>query len=211
MKDSGIKWIGKIPRKWKISKIKFHFDVINGSTPDSGNYDYWDGDVKWITPADMLDAGKIKEGERTITRMGYDSCGTTMLPEGSIVVSTRAPIGKINIVTEKLCTNQGCKSLVCTGDNRYFYYYLIARKEQLLLLGKGTTFMELGTFDFKNLYILVPQLESQIAISDYLDKKCASIDNVINDKQAQLRMMQQHQKSLVYEYVTGKKRVKEAL
>ena len=97
MKDSGIDWIGKIPWNWQIKKIKYLFKVINGSTPDSDYLDYWDGDITWITPADMPDFGYISKGERSITLKGYKSCGTTLVPFNSIVVSSRAPIWKNNI------------------------------------------------------------------------------------------------------------------
>lgn len=112
MKSSGIDWIGDIPAHWDINKTKYLFSIVNGSTPESNDLNCWDGDISWITPADMEDFGEIAFGERNITTFGYDSCGTSLLPIGSIVISTRAPIGKINITTNVLCTNQGCKSLV---------------------------------------------------------------------------------------------------
>ena len=145
MKSSGIDWIGDIPAHWDINKIKYLFSIVNGSTPESNDLNCWDGDISWITPADMEDFGEIAFGERNITTFGYDSCGTSLLPIGSIVISTRAPIGKINITTNVLCTNQGCKSLVGNKDNKYFFYLLYALKDQLTLLGRGTTFLELST------------------------------------------------------------------
>ena len=124
MKDSKIGSIKDIPINWEIKKTKYLFDVVNGSTPDSDYYDYWDGDINWITPADMVDFGYVSMGERSITKKGYKSCGTTLVPSNSIVISTRAPIGKINITKSELCTNQGCKCLVSEKlCNKYFYYF----------------------------------------------------------------------------------------
>ena len=210
MKDSRIEWIGVIPEHWKESKIKFKFSVINGSTPDSSDYDCWDGNIKWITPADMNETGTVDRGSRTITDYGYNSCGTTMLPIGSIVISSRAPIGKINITSEQLCTNQGCKSLVSRKDNRFFYYLLLAGHNELVLLGRGTTFLELSTYDLSGFKIVIPSEAEQTQIADYLDKQCTKIDSIIESKKEQLTKITQHKKSLIYEYVTGKKRVKEA-
>lgn len=208
MKDSGIDWIGKIPRNWQIKKIKYLFKVINGSTPDSDYLDYWDGDITWITPADMPDFGYISKGERSITLKGYKSCGTTLVPFNSIVLSSRAPIGKINITEDTLCTNQGCKCLVSNNlCNKYYYYFLYSQKEQLIDAGRGTTFIELSTYSLSNFYALLPPIKIQEQIAGYLDKECTKIDKTINDKKEQLETIKEYKKSLIYEYVTGKKRV----
>lgn len=202
MKFSGIDWIGDIPASWKCSKVKFCFSLVNGSTPESSDYDCWDGDIKWITPADMSDTGTISHGERFITKYGYNSCGTTMLPVGSIVISSRAPIGKINITTTELCTNQGCKSLIRTGDNRYFYYLLLAGQHELSLLGRGTTFLELSTYDLNGLGLVTPAEDEQRAIANFLYKECAQIDSIAADLEKQIALLQKYKKSLITETVT---------
>lgn len=212
MKDSGIDWIGEIPESWSVSKTKYLFEVICGSTPDSDFEDYWDGEIKWITPADMNDFGRISTGNRTITEKGYKSCGTTIVPINSIIISNRAPIGKINLSNELLCTNQGCKCLVNENIcNEYFYYFYYANKEELINLGRGTTFKELSTGDLQNFQIIIPTKEEQQEIVDYLNDKCAKIDELIEDKEAQIEKMENYKKSLIFEYVTGKKRVKGAV
>ena len=202
MKPSGIDWIGDIPESWKRSKVKFCFSLVNGSTPESSDYDCWDGDIKWITPADMSDTGTILHGERLITKYGYNSCGTTLLPIGSIVISSRAPTGKINITTAELCTNQGCKSLIRTGDNRYFYYLFLAGQHELSLLGRGTTFLELSTYDLNGFGLVIPAEDEQKAIADFLDKECAQIDSIAADLEKQIALLQQYKKSLITETVT---------
>ena len=202
MKPSGIDWIRDIPINWKCSKVKFCFSLVNGSTPDSSDYDCWDGDIRWITPADMSDTGTISQGERFITKYGYNSCRTTLLPAGSIVISSRAPIGKINITTAELCTNQGCKSLIRTADNRYFYYLFLAGQNELSLLGRGTTFLELSTYDLNEFGIVIPAEDEQKAIADFLDKECAQIDSINADLEKQIELLQQYKKSLITETVT---------
>lgn len=202
MKSSGIDWIGDIPTSWECSKVKFCFSLVNGSTPESSDYDCWDGDIKWVTPADMSDTGTISHGERFITKYGYNSCGTTLLPVGSIVISSRAPIGKINITTAELCTNQGCKSLIRNADNRYFYYLFLAGQNELSLLGRGTTFLELSTYDLNGFGIVIPTEDEQKAIADFLDKECAQIDSIAADLEKQIALLQQYKKSLITETVT---------
>lgn len=205
MKDSGLEWIGKIPEHWEVSKVKYIFFVFSGSTPNTNNIEYWGEDIEWITPADMDDTGGIYGGERKITLRGYMACGTNLLPKGSIVISNRAPIGKINYSMNELCTNQGCKGLVRNGENKYFYYLMLNSVERILLLGRGTTFLELSTNDLNNLNIVVPSAYEQLQVADFLDKKCSEIDSIISKKERQLDLMKEHRKSLIYEYVTGKK------
>lgn len=202
MKPSGIGWIGGIPASWKTKKIKYYTKIVNGSTPDSSDFNCWDGPIKWITPADMDNTGIISEGERTLTQYGYNSCGTTLLPKGSVVISSRAPIGKINITGDVLCTNQGCKSLVSETDNRYIYYLLLAGQEELVRLGRGTTFIELSTYDLANFGIVLPQETEQCAIADFLDTQCPKIDSVIADIEKQIETLQKYKKSLITEAVT---------
>ena len=210
-KDSGIEWIGEIPEGWGKSDVKYLFEIISGATPESNNSEYWDGPINWITPADMNPTGPIKNGEKTITMLGYQSCGTTMIPENSIIISNRAPIGKINYNQTELCTSQGCKGLVNIKKNNllYFYYFFIAFSNQLKLLGRGTTFLELSTKDLGNFSLIVPPLQEQAAIADFLDDKTAKINRIIAKKKQQLDIIKEYRKSLIYEYVTGKKRVKE--
>ncbi len=211
MKDSGISTLQEIPDNWDISKLKYEFSIVCGATPDSTNMEFWDGDINWIGPADMSDTGSISHGANYITKKGYNSCGTTLLPENSIIVSTRAPIGKVNIASSELCTNQGCKSLVANSEknnNKYVYYYLISIKQELINAGRGATFKELSTFDFGNFYIPLPPTEEQNQIVKYLDEKFIKIDSLISQKQQAIETMQKYKKSLIYEYVTGKKRIK---
>lgn len=202
MKPSGIAWINDIPASWKVKKIKYYTEIVNGSTPDSSDFNCWDGPIKWITPADMDNTGIISKGDRTLTQYGYNSCGTTMLPKGSVVISSRAPIGKINITGDVLCTNQGCKSLVGGTDNRYLYYLLLAGQEELVRLGRGTTFIELSTYDLANFRIVLPQETEQCAIADFLDTRCTKIDSVIADIEKQIETLQKYKKSLITEAVT---------
>jgi len=203
MKNSGIEWIGNIPSDWEVKKIKHLFQIIHGSTPESNNIEYWDGNIPWITPADMPDFGIISKGERTITKRGYNSCGTTILPKDSIIISTRAPIGKINITQAELCTNQGCKSLISLKTHtKYYFYLLYAIQEELVKEGKGTTFIELGTFELGNFNILFPSLSEQRAISAFLDTQCSKIDNIITELEQQIEILKQYKTSLITETVT---------
>jgi type I restriction enzyme S subunit len=129
-KESDIKWIGDIPKHWEIRKLKRFSSIVNGSTPQSTTTEYWDGDIVWVTPVDLGGLKKEKiiiDSARKITKLGLNSCGTSMTPKGSIILSTRAPIGHLAIAGTDTCTNQGCKTIVPDQNqvsNSYLYYYL---------------------------------------------------------------------------------------
>ena len=210
MKDSGIEWIGQIPVKWNIIATKNIFRIISGSTPKSDNTDFWDGDIIWITPSDFSTEDKfVYHGKRNISLQGLTSCSTTLVPKNSIIFSKRAPIGLVAINANELCTNQGCLSCInITNQNiKFFYYTMLICTEQYEILGSGTTFKEISAKDFSNFKLPCPTKDEQRQIADYLDKKCAGIDKLIAIKEQKTEKLQEYKKSLIYEYVTGKKQV----
>lgn len=202
MKDSGIEWIGVIPAHWEVKRLKDVCEVVCGATPKD-NESFWDGNIIWISPADMPDFGEIQKGARTITEQGYKSCGTTLVPAGSIILSTRAPIGKTNIAGRELCTNQGCKCLISRKlVMRFMMYCLRSKNEQLQALGRGTTFIELSTKDLSVFQVAIPPLAEQQAIADYLDKKTAEIDEQITALEKKSDAYQRLKRSLISEVIT---------
>ena len=208
MFDSGYGDIGKIPVHWRLGTIKNTFEIVCGATPTESQ-ENWGGDIRWVGPADMPMFGTISEGKRTITNKGYNSCGTTLIPKGSIVLSTRAPIGKICIATEELCTNQGCKSLVpkTQVNTKYYAYYLFSITERMQQDGTGTTFKELSTSKLKSEPMPIVPIEEQNEITVFLDNKCAAIDALVLEKESLIAELELYKKSLIFEVVTGKRKV----
>ena len=207
MNDSGITWIGEMCRGWSITPIKHLFKVNSGATPKSGNSLFWGDEIAWVTPADFKTATKyITNGAKSITKAGYDSCNTELVPAGSIVVSKRAPIGELSIATSDLCTNQGCLTCVPKKevDSNYYFYALIAAVEHMNALGNGTTFQELSTTKFKNMKIVEPPYEEQKRISKYLDEKWTKIDEAIARHEGLITKLEEYKKSIIYNAVTGK-------
>ena len=210
MKDSGIKWIGEIPADWKTAAIKRGFTLVAGATPKSEISEYWDGEICWITPADYkTEDYYIHCGRRCISKAGLESCATQIIPKNCIIFSKRAPIGSVAITANQLCTNQGCIALIpCVNvDIRYYYFALSAFTEQFNLLGSGTTFKEISASNFADFKLPHLSIEEQKEIADYLDAKCFEINNLISKKQQYLTEIENYKKSLIYEYVTGKKEV----
>ena len=207
MKDSGIEWIGQIPEDWDARKIKYCFKVYAGATPKSGNSEFWDGDIVWVTPADYTTEQKyISAGRKNITQEGFESCSTELIPAGSLIFSKRAPIGLVAINTVDMCTNQGCLSCVPTANNdvEYFYYAFSCFTEQFDLYGSGTTFKEISADAFMNFAIPYPAPEAQRQISDYLRGKCAEMDTLISANEATIQKLKEYRQSIIYEAVTGK-------
>ncbi len=87
-KDSGVPWLGEVPEHWKVRRLKHAFRrIVGGSTPSSADASFWDGDVVWITPADVSKSEHLSASLRRITREGFDSCSSGLVPPGSIVLS----------------------------------------------------------------------------------------------------------------------------
>lgn len=213
MKDSGIEWIGEIPESWDIVATKRLFQIISGATPKSENPDFFDGEIAWITPADYkTDDVYVSGGRRNITDLGLKSCNTSLIPSESIIFSKRAPIGSVAINKVKLCTNQGCLACVPQIELsiKFYYYFMAVYSEQYNLLGSGTTFKEISVTCFSDFKLTFPPLPEQQEIAAYLDQKCAEIDSLITQKEQFITELDSYKKSLIYEYVTGKKEVPQA-
>lgn len=182
------------------------FRVVNGSTPRSGEEKYWNGDITWVTPEDLgrLEGSVLAGSRRRITRAGLNSCGASLVPAGSLVLSTRAPIGHVARAGENLCTNQGCRSLVPIGDlePRYYYYVIVASIDGLRALGQGTTFKELSKDALASFRIQATPKPAQRAIADFLDRKTAAIDDLIRKKERLIELLREKRQALITQAVT---------
>lgn len=166
-------------------------DIYSGATPRTNNKSYYEnGSIAWITPKDLSGYAHkyISTGQRNITKEGYQSCATTLLPKGTVLFSSRAPIGYAAIAGKELCTNQGFKSFVCKEDmlsNQYLYYYLLKNKENIKALGNGSTFKEVSLNTLANYEIELPALEEQkdivhdlVILDEKYENNCTMIANI---------------------------------
>jgi type I restriction enzyme S subunit len=205
-KPSGVAWLGDVPEHWEIKALKRTFTTLNGATPRSGDPNYWDGDIPWATPDDLgsLKSSVLTTTRRMITEEGYASCGVSLAPEGSLILSTRAPIGHLAVAGISLCTNQGCRSLVFRNDDdrRFFFYQLFAARLELQSLGQGSTFTELSRDRLTPVYLASPSLDEQRAIAAFLDRETARIDALIEKKRRQIELLQEKRSALISHAVT---------
>ena len=166
---------------FKKYKIKDIGEVVGGATPLTKDSDNYDGDISWITPNDLSNYKDvyINRGERNITAKGLKEIGNKLLPKGTVLFSSRAPIGYVAIANQELCTNQGFKSVIPNYElvtSEYLYYTLGFYKSFIEKQGSGTTFMEVSGATMENIELPIPALEEQRRISDTLikiDKKIA--------------------------------------
>jgi len=192
---------------WRTTKVKFVSDVISGGTPQSANPDYWDGPVPWLTPVDLGKEGSdaISGSSRTITHDGVSAAGLDILPPGSIVISTRAPIGSVGLLVCEATTNQGCKAIVPSVrklDSKFAYYFAFDVAEELQSLGLGTTFLELSTYSLKNLKLTLPASAEQRRVVAYLDEQTAKIDRLMEMRRRQMALLKEQRAALIQQAVT---------
>ena len=205
-KYSGIEWLGEIPSHWDVAATKRPCHVINGGTPKSGESRYWDGEITWVTPEDLghLNQRYIRSSKRKLTLEGQESCSTTIIPEGSLILSTRAPIGHIGIADVDLCTNQGCRGLVFKNEHSevYHYFQFSAYRTTLGEFGQGSTFTELSADHLGYFNLALPPLQEQRAIAAFLDRETAIIDALAAKKEQLIKLLQERRASLISRAVT---------
>ncbi len=148
-------------------------NVVSGSTPKTNVEEFWDGDVKWITPAELTeDSYILEDSARKITELAVEKTGLNSFPKGTVILSSRAPIGKVAIAGCEMYCNQGFKNLICTEEiyNEYLYWFLKCKKDYLNSLGRGATFKEISKSIVENIEIEVPKMDVQKKIAYQLQK-----------------------------------------
>ena len=162
------------PKRWPERRIGQLCKVVSGATPKTNRSEYWGGNISWATPKDLsgLDEWILERTERTLTKEGLASCSATMIPKGSVLLSSRAPIGLVAISGVAICTNQGFKSLICGPGVDPWYLFAWCRLQTSFLqsLGRGATFKEVSKSIVDAIQIPVPPLAEQKQFRAILEK-----------------------------------------
>lgn len=208
MKDSGIEWIGEIPENWEVKRLKNVFRLKTGTTPDG--YDVMgEGDkISWFTPSDISDeCNELYGSERSLLKSAVGD--VELFPLGSIMfVGIGASAGKLGYAQIEGYSNQQITALIPNGVNgKYFYYFLIADKRRLKDNAFFTTLPIINNGYLSQNKVICPPSSAQNKVVEYLDNKCTEIDNLISIKQSKIESLKEYKKSIIYEYVTGKKEV----
>ena len=171
--------------KYKLGEI---CEIVSGSTPKTGIAEYWDGHLKWITPAEIDDESYIiTDSARKLTELGVKKTGLSSFPSGTVILSSRAPIGKVAIAGCEMYCNQGFKNLIWSDriNNRYLYWFLKGNTAYLNSLGRGATFKEISKKIVSDIEINVPEISQQLAAVDALER----VSEIIRLRKNQLQKL----------------------
>ena len=204
--------IGTIPKEWEVNKVSDLFDVLTGTTPSTRQSEYWnEGTVNWLTPTDLSKLnGKIhiKNSERKITERALQETNLTLMPKGSIIISTRAPVGYVAVLEEPAAFNQGCKGLIPKKHNgilsEFYCYYLLNKKQMLENLSSGSTFKELSKERLQNFNMPSPSFTEQKKIAELL----LTIDKKLDIERSEKVRLEHIKRGLMDLLLTGKIRIK---
>lgn len=170
---------GSFFKPWKSYTVGELAEVIGGGTPSTQNSDYWNGDIYWLTPAE-INSKYVHSSNRKITVSGLNNSSAKLLPKGALLLTTRATLGacSINNQDNHVCTNQGFQSLVCNDfvDNEFMYYVVTANEFQKAMVQRasGSTFLEISSKNLKAITVNLPSLDEQRQIAtllSFLDEK----------------------------------------
>lgn len=163
--------LSHIQSNWKM--IADIGKVVGGATPKTNIDEYWDGEYRWITPAELsADSGYIYDSIRKLTKNGVDSCTLQEMPVDTVILTSRAPIGKVAIAGKTFYCNQGFKNIVCGKEvlPRYLYTVLLLNTEYLNSLGRGATFKEISKSIVENIKIPVPTMALQEQFATFVEQ-----------------------------------------
>ncbi|MEM4591511.1 MAG: restriction endonuclease subunit S [Nitrososphaerota archaeon] len=203
--------IGKIPINWEIKKVADLFSVETGTTPSTKNSEYWqEGEVNWFTPLDLSKLNgkiRIRESERKITRKALKDYNLTLIPLGSLILSTRAPVGYVAVLEEGGTFNQGCKGLIPRDkeiESLFYAYYLLHKKDVLQNLSGGSTFKELSKTMLENVKVPLPPIVEQRAIAEIL----SVVDQKLEFERKERERLERIKQGLMDLLLTGKVRIR---
>jgi type I restriction enzyme S subunit len=211
-KFSGVDWIGDIPEDWSCNKIKNISVLKTGKTPDTAEQErYYDGTIDWFTPGDLSDAA-VNSAEKTITSRAIKDGAGSIIPTNSVLlVGIGATAGKTGFLQIDAATNQQITALIPKEpfDGKYLFYVLLSMRKRMNDLALYATVPILNNQYIGGRLIPEPPHHVQRLIANYLDARTAAIDGVLDTKRKQLDILKRCRQSLIYEYVTGKRRVTE--
>lgn len=215
MKDSGVEWAGLVPHHWGVAKIGSIGQTSSGATPlrskEASFFD--DATIRWVRTLDLND-GLVYDSSEKITELALASSACSIMPKGAVCVAMyggAGTIGKCGLLMSDCATNQAVCSIVCNSEivsPIFLLMQLLALKSYWMKYAVGTRKDPNISQDVvARMKILIPPLDEQKEITDYLDAKCAEIDKLIAKKEQLVKELESYKKSLIYEIVTGKREV----
>ena len=210
LKDSGVQWIGEVPQHWEVCKLSYCFNQIgSGTTPKYSEEVRGEEGIAWIQSGDLND-GVLKSTKHLLPKEVVSQYSVLKIYKQPFigVAMYGASIGKTSLSLIDACTNQACCVLADSkGDLQYSFYVMLSLKSLLIYLGIGGGQPNISQAIIKQQCIPLPPLTEQRAIANWLDAKCADIDATIALKEQKQEKLKAYKKTIIFEYVTGKKQV----
>lgn len=207
MKDSGVEWIGNIPKNWSILKLKYVLKFSgSGTTPSSNKLEFYDGDIEWIQSGDLYHTNTIVNTKVKLKSLALKYCPALKFYKAPFIVIAMygASVGNASISCINACTNQACCVLYPNNENnlKFLYYWIVIAKNELLKKSIGGGQPNINQITIKNLNFINLPYKNQQAIADFLDAKCADIDSLTEDIQKQIDILKEYKKSVITQAVT---------
>lgn len=214
MKNSGVEWIGLIPKHWGTLSLQYLLSFSGSGTTPKGldKLVCEDGNgINWLNTGDLTDSYIESIPQKLKAEVMQQYSSLRLYPSGSLVIAMYgATAGKLGILLEPSMTNQACCVLVPNKDLlnlKYLFYQLLAARSYLVSLAKGGGQPNISQETVRKFKVCFTELQEQSNIVNFLDEKCNIIDGAIEIKKRQLETLAQYKQSIIYEYVTGKKAV----
>ena len=214
MKDSGVEWIGEVPEEWSVKRLKYVMASIrNGAS--AASYEYEPGSFRYVRITDIDDNGNLKQtGKQYLPK---EMAKNFILNKKAVLIANTGSLGKAMLFDpdkeNEVCALNGHLIEAIANPNiisNEYLYFFIKSYNYINWVNRSyvqTTMQMLSAGRHKNLPVTVPPLAEQQQIADYLDEKCKNIDNRVQKRKQQLEWLKEYKKSLIFDYVTGKKRV----
>lgn len=208
MKDSGVEWLGTIPKHWSIWKLFHAYDTIgSGTTPTSNDENWFQGNIPWVTTGELREniINNTLKNISTVTLQSFSAL--KLYPAGSIIIAMYgATIGRIGILGVDATTNQACCAMTKSKviNNLYLKYWLQTFRENIINLSSGGGQPNINQEKVASLKISSPDLNEQLIIIDFLDKKTTKIDDLISKQLQQIELLKERRTALISAAVTGK-------
>lgn len=184
----------ELPDGWRRTTLGEECEIVSGSTPKTSEPAFWDGEIPWLTPADLSKwkGTYIDGGARSLTQAGLDSCSARLFPKNTVMMSSRAPIGYTAIANRQMCTNQGFKSMLPSPsvNPEWLRYFLEHALPEIKAMSSGTTFAEISGKKLGTLPMNLPNVEQQTRIVEALDDHLSRLDKALADLEAAAQLSQ---------------------
>jgi restriction endonuclease S subunit len=208
--DSGVEWLGEIPSRWTVAKLKYCIEsLVSGATPKSTEDEYWASDeeegVPWVAVGDMSETSSVDDTEKRVTKEGIDEADLETLPKGTLLYSIYASLGEVAVLGIPATTNQAILGITPDGDlisRDFLYYWLRHMRRHVEVLSSSNTQDNLSAGRVRNMPVYLPEVQEQRTIAKFLDRETERIDALIEKKEELIDLLEEKRTALISRVVT---------